>query len=460
MATYTNTVIPALGQLDQFFRVKAKKKIFSEFASSLQSNFDSATNQNTLDQTHQRLIREVYNNDYLDPQEQANLLQMTNTYKGLQEKKILDNQRRRSALTSTELLTDLTKDASFYSEGKLVSNNEIMSKIDDKLGPDADPEVKANLYKNFLELSRTEDKSSMRIDKDGIHIQRYKLAKDGSTIPMGEEFKASDSKDLTLQEKDAVNKYESGVFEDARKFDEYIKKQGILEAKSLRLKEASAQNTLDSYQKKLELKTHEERRKAYEKDLAGDDISILNPANPNETIYAKRKFVPAENKTGEENFNDYSSGKGTWKIVDLDGNEIKNAVKKVATEKQTVDEKNRIRLAVAQKLKSWGGEASSGVNTPLYNYLQDNYGEIENILDRNQDEMMSDTTPSQFLAKNLNDNVINDIVQKYNELRSSGENKPEDDKLINELEGILGQNLKQSTQPEKSKSLSDILRGK
>jgi hypothetical protein len=180
-------------------------------------------------------------------------------------------------------------------------------------------------------------------------------------------------------------------------------------------------------------------REALNKAKQGKRVRIVDPKDPTKTTYAQYKPIFDESLTDEEQLQQYMSNTTQYGYFNDKGESLGQVYAKVDIDRLTQLQ----RVDIGNTIKGWYDQAEGNFlesDTELVSWLKDNKKEIANILDEGSKEDFSGKTISvgQIAEKNINQNLIDNIVEAYNKLNNPSD---EDTQLILELERTIGQPL-------------------
>lgn len=449
-----NSILPVLEMAQQYFDKKAKRKIFSDFTVDLKNRFNDISNPIDLETQSQKMITDIYSNQYLDPQEQATLLQIGNSFRKLQEDKIKKQQSEYAAMSSVELLNDITKDNLFSVGGKLLKGKELYENIDKKYY-NLTPEQKLEMYTKALELGQSKPVESFRADESGFYGMNYIQDKFNNSYQMGEEYKIDkNSKNLSFEARSAYDQYLSG---------EYQEKQKAIE--SDRRARINYEYQINKANEMEDLRVDRDIKKKYSLDKSGTKVEIVNPNDPTSTIFATRKLVEPKELTSEENLKNYMMGNKKFGIYDDNNKLIEDAQIKTDLNRLPEPEKERILVPIGNNFATWKEDAYHSVfkNSKLWNLMEKQFSEMLNILLSPNAKDINGATIStgQTLYRQgmISQKIINDIVKLFNTIPIN-ERDEEDIQLINSIEYAFGNKLYDRGNEQKSQTLKEELRNR
>ena len=372
----SNSILPVLGMAQQYFDKKAKQRVISDLATKFQNEIAGIENPIDLETKTQKMITEIYSSD-LDPQEQATTLNMLNQFRGTQEKKIL---------------------------------NQTTKKID-ALDYDA--------------------------ESGKIYAQQYEVDTLGNQKLLGERFEVDEASldKLTVQGVEQFSKFKEEFTTNERELKEQKERDDRTHNQAL---ERGKKQVDYSVAKSQEIENRK-NREALNKAKQGKRVRIVDPKDPTQTIYAQYKPIFDESLTDEEQLQQYMSNTTQYGYFNDKGESLGQVYAKVDIDRLTQLQ----RVDIGNTIKGWYDQAEGNFlesDTELVSWLKDNKKEIANILDQGSKEDFSGKTISvgQIAEKNINQNLIDNIVEAYNKLNNPND---EDTQLILELERTIGQPL-------------------
>ena len=167
---YTNTLMPSLQLVAQFLQNKAKKKVYGGIAQGLNEKIQSVDTIQKLSTVMQDSMKNIYGEDYLDPQEQAQLVGIAGQYGQTQQSKIQMDQQQRIALDMLDLSKKANADAQFIFNGRLISNEDVFSNLD-KI---QNPVDKLQAYQ-VMTQRRTSDKAAVSFIEGQYNLTRAQV---------------------------------------------------------------------------------------------------------------------------------------------------------------------------------------------------------------------------------------------------------------------------------------------
>jgi len=372
----SNSILPVLGMAQQYFDKKAKQRVISDLATKFQNEIAGIENPIDLETKTQKMITEIYSSD-LDPQEQATTLNMLNQFRGTQEKKIL---------------------------------NQTTKKID-ALDYDA--------------------------ESGKIYAQQYEVDTLGNQKLLGERFEVDEASldKLTVQGVEQFSKFKEEFTTNERELKEQKERDDRTHNQAL---ERGKKQVDYSVAKSQEIENRK-NREALNKAKQGKRVRIVDPKDPTKTTYAQYKPIFDESLTDEEQLQQYMSSATQYGYFNDKGESLGQVYAKVDIDRLTQLQ----RVDIGNTIKGWYDQAEGNFlesDTELVSWLKDNKKEIANILDEGSKEDFSGKTISvgQIAEKNINQNLIDNIVEAYNKLNNPND---EDTQLILELERTIGQPL-------------------
>ena len=167
---YTNTLMPSLQLVAQFLQNKAKKKVYGGIAQGLNEKIQNVDTIQKLSTVMQDSMKNIYGEDYLDPQEQAQLVGIAGQYGQTQQSKIQMDQQQRTALDMLDLSKKANADAQFIFNGRLISNEDVFSNLD-KI---QNPVDKLQAYQ-VMTQRRTSDKAAVSFIEGQYNLTRAQV---------------------------------------------------------------------------------------------------------------------------------------------------------------------------------------------------------------------------------------------------------------------------------------------
>jgi len=446
----SNTLLPVMGILQQYLDKKVKKKKFNEYTESFRSKFENIQNPIDLETASQEMINSIYADEYLEPQDQAVLLQIGNTYRNSQEKKILQSNKEKLAGSSLSMLSQAAGGADLYYNGKLTKGKDILNDIQTLMGENANKEDVLKLYESAIKLGTTKNKSVVEFDPKTKQAQAntYKVTPFGLEIPSG--IKTINPKDLSNLISDEYDQYAKYKFK--VNMDEFNNAQSVNMA--LLRDDLMRDRTIKRELNRLE---------------KGKDLRVIDPDNSNRTIPAKMYPFLDPNLTPEENYDLIAKGKGTFEVKDLHGNVIEDPVVRITEDKMTNAEKTLYRNTLASYITTWHENAKSnkflGIGrgeSPLHEYIFDksNYSSTFKTVFEKTYDPYGDKTIERTLSSFLSPEIIDDITSKYRELKAENLTNDSDDALFNTLNRTTTSRIGDDFILKKPNELSDDKKNK
>jgi hypothetical protein len=169
MANGVNTLLPALEMLNTFLDKKARTRVYGDYTSKLTDSISKATDLSTLNSALQTGLNEIYQDEYLSPEEKSQLVQIANEQARYQGGIIGENLERQRATETVKGLDVLLGNSKFELNGNVADADALKARIRQITD---DPVMQAQLYAKLgegLQLAPTESVSYDPLRGQGIY---------------------------------------------------------------------------------------------------------------------------------------------------------------------------------------------------------------------------------------------------------------------------------------------------
>ena len=450
-----NSMLPLLGMANDYFRQKAKRKIFGDFTNSLKDRFSNVEDPEGLEVQSQQMIKDIYANEYLDPQEQATLLQIGNQFRKTQENRILQQKNDLLASASINALEGSATNSEFYYNDKYINGEELLNVAKQQSG--GDPELTEKIYTQLAQKTSVKPKDVIEYDAQtgtawATTFRVDALGNETIKVPR-RAINDSNRGSLTVQGQEELAKAEGKLSMDKLNAQQQINANV-----------ASNERIMQRQMAMQDKKTQAELDKQYQKDVTGLYHEVVDPNDPYSTIQAKRKIKEDSKLTPEERRAQYDAGIAKWGFYDQSGKEIEKPQLKTRLSQAPKDVRVKVETEMASQIRNWaeGTDRSKwgmffiGNDSPLMEWIQKNDRGLYEIIDQGdkEDGNGSKITIEQNLVKAgfVSQERIMRLAKAFNDMSNKD---PRDQALLQELELLLGNSLyKRKEIPKKSNGVS------
>jgi len=410
MATYTNTVLPALGMVSDFLEKRAKRKVSATLATNLTKRIQDTMTPEDLNNILLQNDMEVMANEYIDPQQQQQIQQVLGRAAGIQGNQIdrrITNQRA-TELYDTEL--SAIGNQTYSIGGNQLSAKELGALIDSKI---TDPIMRQKMLENYTNPNNaiqnktafTYDSINKKYVKTEFGVDKFNnrfspkstdITNFGSNLfgyDVNKDKKLDAGEELDPEAQAFVTGNESAIF--TKNVD---RKRQLNDQWNYALKS----NNLNM-QKQLQIATIKEFDKAR-------NPSLVDVTDEKGKLYkeAVRVYIG--------NHDDFLAGKNLYKYYDNEGKEIAG-IKKV---KKGYEEMQSSLLS--NYTKNDGSISTSAIRGDMEVLREASDAKIRNILSEFSNNGDFDTTFENGYFNDLPANLLNRVL-----------NNPKDKAKLDEL---------------------------
>ena len=426
---YTNTLMPSLQLVAQFLQNKAKKKVYRGIAQGLNEKIQNVDTIQKLSTVMQDSMKNIYGEDYLDPQEQAQLVGIAGQYEQAQQAKLGEDKR----LTDAEQLYQSALTSKMGEEYNVGGKITDVKTIDAQLASIQDSELKYKMLEN-LTRDKVLEQSTLGIGESGkdFYETRSKVSREGKVFK-SEKIPIIKTSNNYWQDADDSGEYTKGEevnAEIAGQISKYHEGERAYD-RQLAKSEASQRRSYDYSIKKMDEKEERDKRKVFEEAVRGGKI-ITAYGMDGKPMYVRQKLKTTNLQGGAVTEKDFYDANVGYTFIDPKTN--KEIVEDLyPTQERVYDAKVRKGNDIS-RLQAWYKKSKLfWGNTDLHNYFED-YGNsaVLKFLESEEDFASLNQSTIGNLMQSTTTFFWDELRKRYDKIEKEG-NIEEEDKEIFEL---------------------------